>query len=84
MLLIVLAASPVTAPFSKLSFAATPHRADSVVHKAVVSLKTIYGNVMVASGFDGRTEVLPRIESPVRFLNAAVDRESTLFAVLRI
>ena len=83
-LLIVLAVSPVTAPFSTLSFAATAHRPATVVHKTVDPLKTIHGNIMVASGFDGRTDILRLIESPVRFLGAAVDREPTLFAVLRI
>ena len=84
MLLVVLAISPVTGPFSTLSFARTAHRGASVAHKTVDSLKTIHLNILVASGFDGRTEILALIESPVRFLGASVDRESTLFAVLRI
>jgi hypothetical protein len=83
-LLIVLAVSPVTAPFSTLTFAGTARRGASVVHKTVDSLKTIQLKILVASGFDGRTEILALIESPVRFLSASVDRESTLFAVLRI
>ena len=84
MLLLVLAVSPVTAPFSTLSVARTAHRGASVVHKTVDSLRTIQLNIVVASGFDGRTEILALIESPVRFLGASADRGSTLFAVLRI
>jgi hypothetical protein len=83
-LLVVLAVSTVTAPFSTLSFAATPHHGASVVHKTVDSLKTIYDDITVVGGFDGRTAILPLIESPARFLDASVDHESTLFAVLRI
>jgi hypothetical protein len=84
LLLVVLAVSPVTAPFSTLSFAGTTHHGASVVHKTVDSLKTIQHSIVVASGFDGRTEIPAVIESPLRFQSASVDRDTTLFAVLRI
>jgi len=44
-LLILLAVSPVTAPFSTISFAGTAHRGASVVHKTTDSLGEIPGRV---------------------------------------
>jgi hypothetical protein len=83
-LLVALAVSPVTASFSKLSFAAIAHRSTSVELKTVYSLKSVRDHVMVPSGVDRRTAFVPLIESPVRFVSASVERESTRFAVLRL
>jgi hypothetical protein len=83
-LLVVLALSPSTSPFSKLSFAAIPHHTASVLARTADPFKTIYDKITVVSGVDGRTAIVPLIELPVRFLSASVDRDSIELAVLRI
>jgi hypothetical protein len=83
-LLIVLAASPVTTPFSALCFAATAHHGASVLQRTGQALRTGAHSIVFARNVDGRTAILRLIDSPVRFRGAAFDRESTFFAVLRI
>jgi hypothetical protein len=84
-LLIMLGLSPVTAPFSVLSFAAAAHRGASVVvHRTVPPVRTGAQSFVFVSSVDGRTAIVRLAELPLRFLGSASDRESTLFAVLRI
>jgi hypothetical protein len=83
-LLIVFAVSPATAPFSALRFGGTLHPGASVLQRTGQSLRTGAQSIVFASNVDGRTVIRRLIESPVGFIGAAFDRESTLFAVLRI
>jgi hypothetical protein len=83
-LLIVLAVSPVTAPFSALRLAGTRHPGVSVLDRTGQPLRTGAHSIVFASNVDGRTAILRLVESPVRFLGAAFDREPALFAVLRL
>ena len=83
-LLVLLGVSPVTAPFSTLSFADIGHQGGTVLHKTGESPNADHHNILVTNTIDGRPEIAPLVDGPIGVRRCAAAIERILPAVLRI
>ena len=83
LLLLILSASPVTAPFSTFSFSDIAGRGLAAVHKTLENLTSDDHHILLSSTTDG-PEIVPQGEMPRSILGRAPEVKLLTHSVLRV